>query len=344
MITTPPTTITPPDNLTNWLEGTAVDVTSYSEQYIDSGNEIEVDINLAGPPPDGTTGCSSILNPSQAYTGTAQSCSISGDTVTATFLNPPTDVTYPAQFFILFENYPTYLGYTYTIFTVDPSLVTNPTPTPTPSPTTLTPIADSYIKSAAQNENEGASTFMRIQDSGNNRALVKFDESQIAAAVGSDPNYTATLQFTITSNGNNWGGSGRQVDVDRMFQDWTEGNGFITGNSSPTNGTGSGVTWNCATDTDISNGTADCSGSAAWHMGTSSLWPFDATPTATTTITNNQTGTVSFDVTSDVQSFLNNTNINYGWLVKLDNEANAGKVLFGSKESSSSPVLIITPN
>jgi hypothetical protein len=72
--------------------------------------------------------------------------------------------------------------------------------------------------------------------------------------------------------------------------------------------------------------------------------PFITTPTATTTVVKNQTGTVSFDVTSDVQSFLNGTNPNDGWLVKLDNESVSGKVQFDSRESSTPPQLIITKN
>jgi hypothetical protein len=70
--------------------------------------------------------------------------------------------------------------------------------------------------------------------------------------------------------------------------------------------------------------------------------PFVTTPTATTIVAKNQTGTVSFDVTSDVQSFLNGTNQNDGWIVKLDNESASGNVEFGSKESSTPPQLIIT--
>jgi len=128
-----------------------------------------------------------------------------------------------------------------------------------------------------------------------------------------------------------------------LLQDWTEGNGFVSGNPTPTRGTGSGVTWTCATDTNITNTGTNCASGETWDMIDTSFWPFNATPTATTIITKNQTGTVSFDVTSDVQSFINGT-LNDGWLLKLDNEAVSGKVEVGSKESSSSPLLVITRN
>lgn len=230
--------------------------------------------------------------------------------------------------------------------TPTPTVTSTPTPTatPTPSTTTLIPTADSYIKQGSQNENEGASTFLRLQSSGHNRAVVKFDESQIQQAVGNSQSYTATLQFTISDNGNNWGTSGRTIELHMLLQNWAEGNGFIDGNSPANRGTGSGVTWNCATDSNIANQNNDCTGTTAWNMDNSSLWPFASAVTASTNIINNQTGTINLNVTSDVQSFLNGTNQNYGWLIKKTDEGTNGKIQFGSKESSNSPKLIITPN
>jgi hypothetical protein len=209
--------------------------------------------------------------------------------------------------------------------------------------TSLQPTADAYIKDGTQNENEGASTFLRIQSSGHNRALVAFDEQAIRAAVGNDPDYMATLRFTISDNGNNWGNTGRTVDVHRLTFPWVEGNGFIAGNTPPNRGTGAGVTWNCAIDSVISNQNDDCSGSTVWNMSNSSLWPFVATPTDTKTITNNESGVVSFDVTADVRSFVQGANQNDGWIIKKTNEGQNGMVEFGSKESATSPQLLITP-
>jgi len=121
-----------------------------------------------------------------------------------------------------------------------------------------------------------------------------------------------------------------------MLQPWVEGNGYMV-IVFPNRGTGYGATWNCASDSDISNTRTDCNGSTAWDMTDSCSWPFVSTPTATAIINKNQTGTVSFDVTSDVQSFLNGTNQNDGRIVKLDNESQSGKVIFGSKESGTAP-------
>lgn len=208
---------------------------------------------------------------------------------------------------------------------------------------TLTSTADSYIKQGSDNQNEGASTFMRIQSSGHNRGLVRFDESQLESAIGNNENYTAKLQLTISDNGNNWG-SGRTVDIHRLTSNWTEGNGFIVGNNPQDRGTGSGVTWACAVDSNIANQNDDCSGSNAWNMTNSSQWPFISGATDTQTISNNQTGIVEFDVTEDVQSFINGSNQNYGWLIKKTEEGQNGMVQFSSKETSNSPKLVITPN
>ena len=209
-------------------------------------------------------------------------------------------------------------------------------------PTTLTPSADSYIKQGSGNENEGASSFIRLQQTGHNRGLVKFDESQIQAAVGSYQNYTAKIKLTISDNGNNWGSTGRTINIHRLTQNWVEGNGFIDGNSPSNRGTGSGTTWNCASDSNISNSSANCSGSTQWEMTTSSLWPFISSPTASTNITNNQSGVIELDVTADVQSFISNTNQNYGWILKKDQEGSSGRIEFGSKESMIPPQLVIT--
>ena len=92
------------------------------------------------------------------------------------------------------------------------------------------------------------------------------------------------------------------------------------------------------------NSNDDCSGSTAWNMDNSSSWPFIGSATATILITNNQSGTVDFDVTSDIQSFISNSSTNYGWIVKKTDEGANGRVQFGSRQSSSTPQLIISHN
>ena len=208
-----------------------------------------------------------------------------------------------------------------------------------PVTVTLNDQADTYVRSGQSNQNEGASQFMQIQSSGNNRALVKFDQTAIQTAIGNHTLLSATLQLRITDNGNNWGTEGRTVDVHRLIQDWTEGNG--TDNNR---GTGSGATWNCATDSQIQNILKNCSGTTEWEMGqpnNPSVHPWIEFATDSQTISNNQTGVITYDVTTDVQAFLTGTN-NYGWLLKKTNEGQPGQVQFGTKESSYVPQLMIT--
>ena len=213
----------------------------------------------------------------------------------------------------------------------------------TPPIITLTSIADTFIKDGNPNDNEGLSTIMRVRQSGHNRALVKFSEPQIQAAVGDSENFTAKLRLTVTDNQNNWSIMGRTLDAHRLTKNWAEGNGYIAENFPSTRGTGNGATWNCAIDTAIQNQTANCSGTTAWDMLNSNSWPFSATPSATATLLNNQSGMVEFDVTADVHAFLDGT-ANYGWIVKKTNEGQAGSVSFGAKESIYDPQLVITRN
>ncbi len=208
-------------------------------------------------------------------------------------------------------------------------------------PVTLLPIADSYIKQGGQNENEGGSNMMRLQSSGKNRGLVQFSQEEIEEAVGNSENYTATLQFTITDNGNNWGTNGRTIDLHRILDPWIEGNGFIVGNQPTFRGDSAGATWNCGIDDNTANQTDDCS--STWEMTNSSSWPFITSPSTSTTITNNQEGVVEIDVTGDVQEFMNGTD-NYGWVIKKTDEGANGRVEFGSRESGNPPTLSISFN
>lgn len=209
-----------------------------------------------------------------------------------------------------------------------------------PVSTTFNASADTYVKSGNDNRNQGAGAFMRLQSSGDNRSLVKFDQSTMQAQIGNKQVLSAKLRVTITDNGNNWGTTGRPIDIHRLIVDWAEGNG-----TENDRGTGSGATWNCATDSFIQNQAKDCSGTTEWQMGqpnNPSVHPWVETATATQTITNNQTGVVEFDVTGDVSNFLNSTNQNYGWIIKKTQEGQNGQVSFGTKESSSGPQLVVT--
>lgn len=81
--------------------------------------------------------------------------------------------------------------------------------------TVLVARADTYLKQGQSNQNQGSAAFLRIQQSGNNRALVRFDQAEIAAQVEGGSLVSATLELYIEYNANNWGSSGRTVDAHR---------------------------------------------------------------------------------------------------------------------------------
>ena len=209
----------------------------------------------------------------------------------------------------------------------------------------LTAAGDTYLRSGAPDTNEGDSSFLRLRASGDNRALVRFDQSALQAAVGSQTLVSATLELDISENGNNWGSSGRTVSVYRLTADWAEGEGFVDQGSPPDRGTGSGATWACAIDSDISDQGKDCSGTTEWEMGQPSqaeLHPWVEQATSSVLITNGLSGTVSFDVTADVQAFLAGSVPNDGWIVKKELEGPSGLVQFASRETGSGPRLVVT--
>lgn len=218
------------------------------------------------------------------------------------------------------------------------------TPTPTPVVTNVSPAADTYVRNGADNTNEGASTFMRVRSSGQNRALVRFDQAAIQAAVNGGTLVSAKLRMTITDNGENWGPSGRTVDAHRVTASWAEGNGWTDGNSPPNRGTGAGATWACASDSNIANQSKDCSGSTEWEMGQPNqpqLHPWVQAATGTVTITSGQSGVVEWDVTADVAAFVSGSAQNHGWLIRKTEEGQNGLVHFGARESGSPPQLVI---
>ena len=63
-------------------------------------------------------------------------------------------------------------------------------------------------------------------------------------------------------------------------------------------------------------------------------------PSAATTISNDTTSTVSFDVAADINAFLNGTE-NDGWILQKADECAPCAIDFGSRESETPPMLKI---
>lgn len=214
---------------------------------------------------------------------------------------------------------------------------TSPAPSDAPTPPisaplilpgkTILPQSDAFLRSDAANKNYGSQDSLRIQkvgSSGANRALIAFNQAAIVDSLAGDSLISATLEVTIKRNGNDWSSTGRQIAAHRMTRGWVEG----------------GVTWNCANDTNAGNNVADCPGNT-WSMGTGTL-PYVGTPVAQALVVNNQSGTVSFNVTSDVRAFLSGQAQNLGWLMKLANETQTGTVVFRSREGTVKPRLVLS--
>ncbi|MEW6126789.1 MAG: SBBP repeat-containing protein [Acidobacteriota bacterium] len=181
--------------------------------------------------------------------------------------------------------------------------------------------ADSFLRNGSDNTNEGANERLRIQSSGNNRAVVRFDLSDIPTT----GLQSATLVLNIAENSDNWGANGRLVDAHRLLVEWAEGNGrndVMAGGGTSVRGSGEGVTWNCAEDTDIHNHNDDCA--SPWNGGTYA----PATASANLHI-NNQTGEVTWNVTADILAGAGN-----GWLIKKQVESQNGQVRYYSREGA----------
>jgi hypothetical protein len=84
------------------------------------------------------------------------------------------------------------------------------TPKVSPQPVVLgfEAVSDTYIRDGAPNQNQGALETLRIQQSGKNRALVRFAHPNLAADLPGGV-ASALLGLSIVVNGENWGASGR---------------------------------------------------------------------------------------------------------------------------------------
>ena len=231
-------------------------------------------------------------------------------------------------------------GYATSTFTIEE---------PAEAETVLTSNADTYLRGVASDTNEGASPILRIQGAGDNRVVVKFDQQTLANTIGNGELVSATLELEIEGTRPNWGTNGREVVVNRLLMNWTEGNGKNA--ELPLlqrfRGTGAGATWNCATDTDIKNTKKDCVSADDWNMrllqvlqNLSLPWVEQATDGFF--VQKGQQGVITFDVTADVQAYLDGT-ANYGWIVRKSLQNRPGYITFHSKESgaATAPRLIL---
>ena len=185
----------------------------------------------------------------------------------------------------------------------------------------LMPTADTHVRRGSQNRNDGDDDLLRLQSGGNNRALIEFDQQAITETVGDGILQSASLTFEILDNGDNFGGNGRFIGVHRLSDDWTE----------------AGATWFCSNDTDTSN-RLNCDPADQWNMEVPASWPFVAEQADSLLIINGLLGTVTFDVTSDVEAWLDGV-ANEDWVTRLMDEDSPGRLRLGSRASASPATL-----
>jgi hypothetical protein len=187
----------------------------------------------------------------------------------------------------------------------------------------ITLTQDAFLREGKSNTNEGINPMLLVRKKGDIRSLVGFD----LAGQNLSGLQKATLVLTIGSMPpSNWKNGGSPIEVRRLLSSWSEGNGkdLDVPEADSTRGNGPGVTWKCATDSEIANTEKDCNGN--WDGGDASVAPRTA---PTMTITNGMSGEVSFDVTQDVLAGANN-----GWLIQKTHENHSGNIKFYSKEGA----------
>ena len=205
-------------------------------------------------------------------------------------------------------------------------------------------VRDSMLLVSDRNTNEGANGELWIQEAGPRRIVLRFalavcanettrfctSSADCTSGAACNPIDTtgllgAKLTMTIKSNDVNWPSTGAPVSAYRLGDDFLEGNGKtfnIPADQTETRGSGSGVTYNCGTDTNILNTAANCS--PQWNAGETSIGS-PSTPVSFTTTT---TGDVQWDVTADLTAGANR------WIVKKQTESTNGRVSFYSKEGA----------
>lgn len=187
---------------------------------------------------------------------------------------------------------------------------------------TLFTSADSTLKKPHPNASDGGAKVMLVKTGGGiNRAIVGFTVPSMPGVL-----VKASLVLTIYELAQTWG-EGRWVAAYFVLRPWIEGNGrFNKFLDQPSmKGTGQGVTWYCAVDTNISNDSRDCLNS--WNGG-----EFDPVATDRVFHTNATLGEIVWDVTVDIAPMLASGG-EVGWVVKKETEGIAGgKVFYYSRE------------
>jgi RHS repeat-associated protein len=181
---------------------------------------------------------------------------------------------------------------------------------PGPHVVTVPAQADTFIGRGRPNRNHGDEPVLRVRRGGHNRALIRFDQGEIAALAAGGSLVSATLELHVEHTARHWGPDGGLVGAHRLLADWTE----------------AGATWNCDDDARPLDSRPDCQ--LRWAGGT-----FVPDATGSAPHASGLAGWVRFDVTADVLAFLAGTP-NHGWLLQKSSEIHGGRVEYTSREGA----------
>jgi len=208
---------------------------------------------------------------------------------------------------------------------------------------TVYAVRDSMLLISDRNTNEGANGQLWIQEQGPRRIVLRFpfavcsNDATRPCATSSDCTsgtcntidtagvLDARLTMSIRFNDTSWAAGGTAVQAFKLGDDFTEGNGKtfdIPVDETETRGSGEGVTYNCATDTNVVNTAADCS--PQWNAGSTSI----GVATSSVAFSAATSGDVQWEVKADLLAGGNR------WLVKKAVEADNGRVSFYSREGA----------
>ena len=187
---------------------------------------------------------------------------------------------------------------------------------------TLDATKDNSIYSENNNSNGDGDLFsgrtQGRQGAGTRRALMQFD------LTGSIPSGTSIENVSITLNVSRRGpasvGSSVDVFLHRLIQDWGEGTSLGTGlGGSPSTGD---ATWN-----------SSFFNTENWQIEGGN---FVNTPSATQAMSS--LGPITWNspnLIEDVQSWVDNPEQNFGWIILVDESAFGAATIFGSRENNS---------
>ena len=183
--------------------------------------------------------------------------------------------------------------------------------------------ADSMLSPGSRNLNEGAHPRLVVDT---HRTVVGFSLAGISAAGVS----RVTLQLTLAAAADGWSPDGGYVSAHRLAVPFAEGNGkwLDLPPGARDRGNGPGVTWSCATDTEIGNSAVNCA--TQWNGGSTAAAP----ASAMVLHTNGRTGAVQWDVTADVLQALAQGAPSIQWLIRRANESQSGRAVYHSADGA----------